>query len=139
MHTDGVHYICHDIRRHVSYGSFLSANTESQRTLSVRYFTTLSQQMLTVIKHVTGDNFVSSRTAHWHIICATQSNCRQRTLNYTSFNYGLQLNSPAVKPTDYKFRDSHISMSIKCKSTRLKKSSSDWLKSCEKCCLMLQY
>jgi len=33
-----------------------SANIKSQRTLSVRYFTTLSQQMLTAIKHVADDN-----------------------------------------------------------------------------------
>ena len=38
----------------------------------------------------------------------TDTSCMQhtqtagaRTLNFTSFNYGLQLNSPAVKPTDY--------------------------------------
>jgi len=30
-----------------------------------------------------------------------------------------------------RFRDSHISMGLSCKSTRLKKSSSDWLKSYE--------
>ena len=52
--------------------------------------------MLTAIKHVAADNFVFNRTAHWHIMHATQS-----TLNCTSFNYALQLNSPAVKPTDY--------------------------------------
>jgi len=30
-----------------------------------------------------------------------------------------------------RFRDAHISMSISCKSKKLKKSSSDWLKSRE--------
>jgi len=34
-----------------------SANIESQRTLGVRYFTTLSQQMLTAIKRVSDDKF----------------------------------------------------------------------------------
>ena len=76
VHTVGIHHVCHDIGRHVSYGSFLSANPESQRTLSVRYFTTLSQQMLTATKHVADDTFVFSRTAHWHIMHATHSNCR---------------------------------------------------------------
>jgi len=51
--------------------------TESQRTLWTGYFTTVSQQMLTVIKHVAGDNVVFGRTAHWHIMHATQSNCRR--------------------------------------------------------------
>ena len=43
MHTVGIQHVCHDIRHHVSYDSF-SANNESQRTLSVRHLTTLSQQ-----------------------------------------------------------------------------------------------
>jgi len=42
-----------------------SANIESQRTLSVGYFTT----------HY--DKFFFSRTAHWHIMHATESNCRR--------------------------------------------------------------
>jgi len=37
-------------------GVFL-ANNESQRTLSVRYFATLSQQMLAAIKHIADDKF----------------------------------------------------------------------------------
>jgi len=37
-------------------GAFL-ANIESQQTQSVRYFTTLSQQILTAIKHVADDKF----------------------------------------------------------------------------------
>ena len=52
MHTIGVY----DIRRDIGYGIF-SANIESQRTQPVRYFTTLSQQMLTAIKHFTDDKF----------------------------------------------------------------------------------
>jgi len=76
MHTVGVHLVCHDIGRHVSYGSFFSAKIESHRTLSVRYFTKLSQQMLIAIKHVADDNFIFSRTAYWHIMHAKQSNCR---------------------------------------------------------------
>jgi len=36
---------------------FFSANTQSQRTLLARYFTTLSPQMLTAIKQVADDNF----------------------------------------------------------------------------------
>jgi len=59
----------------MSVMGIFSANTESQWTLSVRYFTILSEQMLTAIKHVADANFVFSRTAHWHIMHATQLNC----------------------------------------------------------------
>ena len=51
MHRVGVRHVCHDIGRHVSYERIL-ANSDSQWTLSVRYLTTLSQQMLTAVKHV---------------------------------------------------------------------------------------
>jgi len=59
IHTVSIHHVCRDIGRHVCYGSF-SSNIESQRTLSVRYFTTLSQQMLTAFKHITDDNLFSA-------------------------------------------------------------------------------
>jgi len=42
--------------------------------------------------------FVFSTLAHH--ACNSQT-AGERTLNFTSFDYGLQLNSPAVKPTDY--------------------------------------
>jgi len=35
MHTVGVHHVCHDIGRIVSYASFFTTNIESQRTPSV--------------------------------------------------------------------------------------------------------
>ena len=57
MRTVGVYHVCHDIWCHDSYLSFFLANIESQRTLSVRYFTTLSQQMLTAVRHVADANF----------------------------------------------------------------------------------
>ena len=90
---------------------------------------------LTAIKHVADDNVVFSRTAHWHIMHANQSDCStlahhacksvrlqhtgtlcmqisqtagERTLNFTSFDYGLQLNSPEVKPTDYEIQRFNI-------------------------------
>jgi len=56
MHKVGVHHVCHGIGRLVSCESF-STNTETERTLSVKYLTTLSQQMLTAVKHVADDNF----------------------------------------------------------------------------------
>jgi len=56
MHKVGVHHVCRDIGRLVSCESF-STNTETERTLSVKYLTTLSQQMLTAVKHVADDNF----------------------------------------------------------------------------------
>jgi len=100
MHTVGVHHVCHDVGRHVTYGFFL-ANIESQRTLSVRYFTSLSQQMLTAIKLSLMTNFVFSSKYTGTSCMQHSQTAGDRTLNFTSFNYGLQLNSPAVKPTDY--------------------------------------
>ena len=79
----------------VVWGSF-SPNIERQRTLSVRYFTTLSQPMLTAVKHVADDNCVFCRTAHWHVVHATPSNsrCANSQLHFFQY-YGLQLNSEA--------------------------------------------
>jgi len=48
---------------------------ESQLTPSMMYFATVSQQLLTAIKHVADDNFVFSRTVHWRIMHSAQSNC----------------------------------------------------------------
>ena len=81
MHTVGVHHVCHDIGQDVNLWESFSANTESQQTLSVTHLTTLSQQMLVAVKHVDVDNFVFSRTVHWHIMHATQSNCRGAKLS----------------------------------------------------------
>jgi len=109
-----------------------SANIESQRTLSVRYFTTLGQQMLTAIKHVTDDKFCFQQDSILaHHACNTvklqESELSTSFLLITAFILTAQRWSPLIM----RFRDSHISMSISCKSTRLKKSSSDWLKSRE--------
>ena len=57
--------------------------------------------MLTAMKHVADDEFcvqqdstLAHRTAH-------SQTAAERTLNFSSFNNGLQLTGPAVKPTDY--------------------------------------
>ena len=91
MHTVDVHHVCHDIVHRVSYGSLFSANIDSQRTLSVRYFTTLSQQMLTAVKHVVDDSVVSSTS------CMQRSQTTaERTLNFTSFNDVLRLGDSRI-------------------------------------------
>jgi len=65
MHTVGIHHICHDIGCHVSYGSFfrltLKVNVHCQWDILLHTMT----------------NFFFSRTAHWHIMHATESNCRR--------------------------------------------------------------
>jgi len=128
MHTVGVHHVCHDIGRHVSYGSF-GANIESQRALSVRYLTTLTQQMLTAIKHVADDKFCfqqDSILAHHACNTVKLQGCELPTslLLTTAFNLTARQRSLVIM----RFRESHISRSIRCDSIRLKKSSSDWLK-----------
>jgi len=68
----------------------------------VRYLTTLSQQMLTAVKHVADDKFSFSSGQHTGTSCMQHSQTAgERTLNFTSFYNGLQLNGLAVKPTDY--------------------------------------
>ena len=123
IHTIGVHCVCHDIRRRVSYGSFFSANIESQRALSVRYFTTLSQATLTAIKHVDDDKFCFQQdNTLAHHVCNTvklQENKLSTSLLLINFN----LTATQWILLIMRFKDSHISTSISCKSTRLKKSS----------------
>ena len=58
--------------------------------------------MLTAIKHVPGDKFCFQQdSALAHHACNTVK-LQERELDFISLNNGLQLNSPAVKPTDYK-------------------------------------
>jgi len=45
--TVGVHYVCHDTGRHVSYGSLFQLTLKVNR--QYQYFTTLSQQMLIAV------------------------------------------------------------------------------------------
>jgi len=60
--------------------------------------------MLTAVKHVADDKIVlCSAGQHTGTPCMQHSQTAgERTLNFTSFYNDLQLNSPAVKPTDYK-------------------------------------
>jgi len=133
MHTVGVHHVCHDIGRR--YGSLFRLTSKVIGHYQWDFFTTLFQQILTVIKHVADDNFVFSRTVHRHIMHATHSNCRRANSQFQFSSVLLiitfSLKAQQWSPLNIRFRDSHISTSISCQSTRLKKSSSDWLKSRE--------
>jgi len=126
MHTVGIHHDCHDIWCRVSYKKAFSANMENYWTLSIKYFATVSQQMLTATKHVAGDILSSVKTVHWRFTRAVQSNCGS-TNSYLCFcQLWLPLNSPAVNPA-VEFLESHIITSMNRQSTGWKKSSSDWL------------
>jgi len=131
--TFSIHHVCHDIGYHVSNQSFFSANIESQRTLSVRYFTTLSQQLLTDVIYVTYQKFCFQQGS----TLLARHSCNTVKLQESELSASLLL-IMAINLTAQQWslmimrsRDSHISMSISCESTRLKKSSSDWLKSRE--------
>ena len=72
-----------------------SANTESLQTLSVRYLTTLSQQMLTAIKHVADDEFcVQQDSTLAHHACNTvklqESKLSTSLLSIMAFNLTAQ-------------------------------------------------
>jgi len=94
----------------------------------VGYFTTLSQQMLTAIKHVADEKFLFSAGQHTGTPCMQrvklqESERSSSLLLTTAFNLSAQQWSPLIM----RFRGSHNSMSTSCKS-ELKKLSSDWLK-----------
>jgi len=55
MYTISIHYVCRGIGAMSITGVVF---IEHQWSLSMSYFTTVSQQMLTAIKHVATDNFV---------------------------------------------------------------------------------
>ena len=100
----------------------------SQRTVLVGYFTTLSQQMLTAIKHVADEKFLFSAGQHTGTPCMQrvklqESERSSSLLLTTAFNLSAQQWSPLIM----RFRGSHNSTSSSCKS-ELKKLSSDWLK-----------
>ena len=106
---------CHGVGHHVCYETFSSSNMESHRMLSVRYFTTVFQQ----IKHTVDDSFVFQQNSTLaHHACNIVQLLEHETLKYTSF-----ANSPEVKLIS----KAYISMSISRETTRLKKSSNDWL------------
>ena len=97
-------------------------NMESQWTLSMRYFTT--------INHVADNNFVFQQ--HIALVHYARNTVKllERELStslFTSINYGPPLSISGANSTDIIFRDSLIGISISHRSTRLKKSSSDWL------------
>jgi len=56
--------------------------------------------MFNWIKYLADDNFVSAGQSTGTYMQHSQT-ARERTLKFTFSNYGLQLNSLAVKPTDY--------------------------------------
>ena len=131
MHTVGVHHVCHDIGRHVSYGSFFRL-TLKVKTLSLRYFTTLSQQMLTAIKHAADDQFCFQQdsTLAYHA-CNTVKLQESELSTSLLLIIAFSLTAHPWSLLIMRFKDSHSSRSISCKSTRLNKSSSEWLKSHE--------
>ena len=59
-------------------------------SLSMRYFTTVSQQMLTAMKHVANESFVFQQDrALAHHACNTVQLLESETLNFTHFDYAL--------------------------------------------------
>ena len=58
--------------------------------------------MLTAVKHVADDKFlVQQDSTLAHHACNTLKLQESKLSTSLLFNYGLQLNGPSVKPTDY--------------------------------------
>ena len=127
MHTVGVHHVCRDIWRHVSYGSL--------------FWLKVSGTMNGIFYYCISTNVNCYQTRRWWQCCVQQNSslahhaCNTVKLQdsklstsfllITAFDLTAQQWSPLIM----RVRDPHISMSISCESIRLKKSSSDWLKS----------
>jgi len=72
----------------------------------------------------------TQKTAHWCIVCATQSNCCS-TLDFLPEPCPSRLNSPKLNALITRFMESYSSMSMSRQSKRWNKSTSDWLNSIE--------
>jgi len=105
----------------MSVMSVFSVNIESQRTLSVRYFTTLSHQMLTGIKHVADDKFCFQQDSILaHHACNTLKLQESELSASLLFVMACNLTAQQWSLLIIRFRDSYISLSRSCESTRLK-------------------
>jgi len=129
MHTVGVHHVCHDIGRRVCYGSLfrltLKVNGHYQWDILLCYLNKcqlLSNTSLMTILFSAGQH---TGTACMQHIQTAGSELSTSLLLIMTFRLTAQQWSQLIM----RFRDSHISMSISCESTRLNKSTSDWLKS----------
>jgi len=68
-----VNQVCHGVGRCVKDGSCsLSSLSESQWTVLMGYL--IISTNVDTTKHITDYNFSFRKTAHWCIVCATQSN-----------------------------------------------------------------
>ena len=122
-----IYRVCHDVCGCVKGGCSLSS---LKWKVNGQYWwgIFLSQQMLPVIKHVVDDNITClSATQRMHAPVNGAYNTVQQLLCKT-----LNFISPELWPQQAQlitwFRES-IAANMSCKSTKLKKSSSDWLKS----------
>ena len=89
-----------------------------------------SQRILDVIEHIEGDSFDFQRdVAHRRIARGTQSNCRSRKFSTSYSRAVAHSTAQSWIRLITRFRESYSSVSAKCESTKLKKSSRDWLKS----------
>jgi len=126
-HALSDHHICHGVRplvHHVKHWSFSSSSMNCMSIDSnIEVFYHLNK-LLIATKH-TADNFVFSKTEHWHILHVTLS----KPFDFTFSNLWPQ--QPKYiwwTSLIIRFRESYNSMSMSFESTSLKKSSGDWLK-----------
>jgi len=93
----------------------------------------LSKQILAVIKHVVNDNIIclsATQLMHApaHGVCNTVQQLLRKTLNFI-FLLSYDSKRPELNSVDYKIKGVYSNVNMSCKSTKLKKSSSDWLNS----------
>ena len=130
LHTISDHLIWHGVKQlrcHIKNGSFSSSNMNCMSMNSINEVFYHLNKMLIATKHMQIIILSFSKTAHWHILHATES----KPLNFTfSDLWPQQPRCDWWTPLIIRFRESYnsMSMSMSRESTSLKKSSSDCLK-----------
>ena len=104
-----------------------SFNMKSQLTINEIFY----HSMLTGTKHVANDSFIfQPNSALVHHAYNTVQLLESETHNFTHFDYVPPSTAWRCTQLIIRSRELYITMNICWASTRLKKSSSDWLKSC---------
>jgi len=134
-HTLIIYQVCRDVDRCVKSGSCTLSNLKWKVNGQYWWDILLSQQMLAVIKvqtrcrrqyHLPFSNTAHACTSAW---CVQHSSTAAAQNSQLHFFWAISPNRQHLDSINYEIKGVYISMNISFKSTKLKKSSSDWLKS----------
>jgi len=129
MYTVSIHHVCHGIGTMSVTGVAFVEHEKSMVTITQLFYHSITTDV-NCYQTCCDWQFLSfNRTVHW--CCMEHSpTAGGKTLNFTLLITSLP-QQQRWTPLIIRFRESYIRMNICCESTRLKKSSSGWLKSCK--------